>query len=90
MVFRFGAETFELGLSSVEAAPGNPVRIYDPGRTVVDLMRLRHGLGGPLAHGALHRYLRRPDARPDELLRLATALGVFGPVRLALDVASAG
>lgn len=89
-VFRFDAETFELGLSSVEAAPGDPIRIYDPGRTVVDLMRLRHRIGEPLAHGALHRYLRRSDARPGELLRLAAALDVFGPVRLALDVASAG
>jgi hypothetical protein len=44
----FDAETFELGLSSVEAAPGNPVRIYDPGRTVVDLMRPRHGSAGRL------------------------------------------
>ncbi|MGH3352025.1 MAG: type IV toxin-antitoxin system AbiEi family antitoxin domain-containing protein [Nocardioides sp.] len=29
-VFRFDAETFEVGLSQVEAAPGEFVRIYDP------------------------------------------------------------
>jgi hypothetical protein len=88
-VFRFSAGTFDLGVSTIEAAPGEPVRIYDPARTVVDLMRLRHRLGEPLAHGALRRYLRRPDAQPGLLMRLATTLDVRQPLRLALDVASA-
>jgi predicted transcriptional regulator of viral defense system len=89
-VFRFDAPTFELGLSSVDAADGEPVRIYDPVRTVIDLMRLRHRLGEPLAHASLHRYLRRSDAAPAQLLHIASTLGVYGPVQRALDVASAG
>jgi len=89
-VLRFATDTFEVGLTAVEAAPGEQVRIYDPARTIVDLMRLRHRLGEPLAHAALHRYLRRTDARPGELLRLADTLGTQGPVRRALDVATAG
>ena len=88
-VFRFDATWFELGLSSVEAAKGEHVRVYDPARTVVDLMRLRHRLGEPLAHGALRRYLRRRDARPASLLRLAGEFDVQGPVQRALDVALA-
>lgn len=88
-VFRFGVDTFELGLSTIVAAPEEHVRIYDPARTVVDLMRLRHRLGEPLAHIALRRYLRRRDAQPGLLLRLATSLDVRQPMRLALDVASA-
>ena len=64
--------------------------MYDATRTVVDLMRLRHRFGEPMAYGALQRYLGRRDARPAELLRLAEALGVFGPVRRALDIALAG
>jgi predicted transcriptional regulator of viral defense system len=89
-VFRFDIDTFEFGLSRIEAAPGELVRIYDPARTVVDLMRLRNRLGEPFAHAALHRYLRRNDAQPAELLRLAKQMHVLGPMRLALDVASAG
>ena len=89
-VFRFDPDSFELGLASIEAAPGEPVRLYDPPRTVIDLMRLRHRLGEPLAHAALQRYLRRRDAQPGQLLRLAATLDVYGPVRFALDVASAG
>jgi len=88
--FRFDSSSFELGLSSIDAAPGEPVRMYDPARTVIDLMRLRHRLGEPVAHGALQRYLRRRDAQPAHLLRLATRLDVLGPVRSALDVATAG
>ena len=88
-VFRFDESTFELGLDGVEAAPGELVRVYDAPRTVVDLMRLRHRLGEPLARGALFRYLSRPGARPPLLLELAAALDVYGPMRQALDVASA-
>jgi predicted transcriptional regulator of viral defense system len=89
-VFRFEPSTFELGLAHVEAAPGELVRIYDPARTVVDLMRLRHRVGEPTALVALHRYLHRRDARPAELLRVAGALRAYGPVQRAVDVASAG
>lgn len=88
-VFRFEASTFELGLSRVEAAPEEWVRIYGAARTAVDLMRLRGRFGEDLAYGALQRYLRRADARPAELLTLAGALDVFGPMRRALDVAMA-
>jgi predicted transcriptional regulator of viral defense system len=89
-VFRFEPSTFELGLTMLEAAPGEYVRIYDPARTVVDLMRLRRRVGQPTALAALQRYLRRRDSRPAELLELAAALRVHGPVLHALDVARAG
>lgn len=89
MVFRFDEASFELGLTSFAAGPGEPVRIYDATRTVVDLMRFRKRLGEPIAHAALNRYLATPAARPALLLEYAEALGTFGPMRAALDVASA-
>ena len=89
-VYRFDPSTFELGLTYVDAAPQEPVRIYDAARTVVDLMRLRHRVGEPTALVALTRYLRRRDARPAALLKTASALRVYGPVLRAIDVASAG
>ncbi|MGW6936299.1 type IV toxin-antitoxin system AbiEi family antitoxin domain-containing protein [Lentzea sp. NPDC054927] len=84
-VFRFSATTFDLGLTEVEAAPGENVRIYSPERTVVDLMRLRGRLGEPLALSALRRYLLRRGARPGQVFTFARELGVFGPVRAAVD-----
>ena len=88
-VFRFASATFALGLSEVEAAPGEWVRIYDAARTVVDLMRLRHRFGETLAHTALNRSLTSGATRPADVLHCAQVLGVAGPVRLALDIASA-
>lgn len=88
-VFRFEESTFDIGLSSFDAGPGEPVRVYDAARTVVDLMRFRRRFGEPIAHAALHRYLAAPGARPALLLEYAEMLGTFGPVRSALDVASA-
>lgn len=89
-VLRFDPSTFQLGLTSVEAAPGEKVRIYSLARTVVDLVRLRHRFGEPAAYGALRRYLRTRGADPARLLELADQLGVFGPVRAAVDVVLAG
>lgn len=88
-VFQFDAETFEIGLSTFEAAPDEHVRVYDTARTVVDLMRLRHRFGEPAAHSALHRFLATPGARPALLLDYAQVLDVFGPMRAAVDIASA-
>ena len=88
--FRFDPATFDLGLSRLEAAPGEWVRIYSPTRTVVDLMRLRSRLGEPLAYAALNRYLRSRAAKPGLLLEFASKLGVYGPVRQALDISTAG
>ncbi|WP_147915712.1 type IV toxin-antitoxin system AbiEi family antitoxin domain-containing protein [Ruania zhangjianzhongii] len=87
-VFRFEERTFPVGLSSFEAAPDERVRVYDAARTVTDLMRFRRRFGEPVAHAALHRYLGS-GGRPALLLEYAQALGVLGPMRAALDVASA-
>jgi predicted transcriptional regulator of viral defense system len=89
-IFRFDEDAFELGLSSLEAAEGEDIRVYGPERTVVDLMRLRHRLGEQLAYEALRRYLRSRGAKPSAVLRLAAKLGVEGPVRLALDTVGTG
>jgi hypothetical protein len=88
-VFVWDPLTFELGLDTVEVAPGEWARIYSPGRTVVDLMRMRHKLGESVAHVALRRYLARRDARVADLMTYAKALDVLGPVRAAVDVLAA-
>ncbi|MBC7679291.1 MAG: hypothetical protein H7233_09910 [Pseudorhodobacter sp.] len=88
-VFTWDRAGAEIGIELVEAAPGEPVRVYSAPRTVVDLMRLRARIGEPVAHVALRRYLARRDARVGELLELARILDVLGPVQVALDVLTA-
>ena len=80
-VFAWDPARIELGVQLVPAAPGEPVRVYSPARTVVDLMRLRVRIGEPVAHIALRRYLARRDARVGELMDLSEALDVLGPMR---------
>jgi hypothetical protein len=45
-------------------------------------------VGAPLALRALRIYLGRPGARPAELLALARALDVEGPIRQAAEAVS--
>jgi predicted transcriptional regulator of viral defense system len=89
-VLNFEVATFELGLSQLEAAPGEQIRIYNPARTVADLMRLRHHLGDDVALTVLRRYLHTQGAVPATLLEYARALDIFGPVQAAVAVALAG
>lgn len=87
-VFAWARGTFDLGLGVVEAAPGEPVPVYSPARTVVDMWRLRHRWGESPAQVALRRFLRAGGSA-DELIRLARPLGVLGPLRAASDVLTA-
>jgi len=75
-VFVWDPLTFELGLDTVEVEPGELARIYSPGRTAVDLMRMRNKLGESVAYVALRRYLARRDARVADLMMYAKALDV--------------
>lgn len=86
VVHRFDPTTFDLGVGTFEAAPGEPVRIYGQARNVVDAMRLRHRIGTDLAMHALGRYLRTTGQRGvAELLDLARRLDVEGPIRSAVE-----
>lgn len=86
VVHKFDKETLELGVAPFEAAPGEYVRVYEPARSVIDAMRLRHLVGDSLALHALGRYLRRTgQAGVPALLDLARMLGVVGPVRSAVE-----
>jgi len=88
-VFSYDAATFDLGLDYLEAAPGEPVRVYSPARTVVDLMRLRARIGESVAHIALRRFVSSPGHQIGELMSLAAILDVAGPMRSAVDVLTA-
>jgi len=61
------------------------VRIYGPVRSVVDVMRLRHRVGDPVALRALRHWVKRPEADLAEVLDYARALDVEDPVRQAVE-----
>ncbi len=88
-VLRFKPSTFAVGVDRFEAAPSEWVRIYDAARTVVDLVRLRHRFGEPVAYAVLNRYLASQGSRRRQLLEYAEQLGAERTVRFALDVITA-
>jgi len=55
-VFRFDRKKLDLGVAAIEDAPGELVRVYSAGRTLVDLVRIRRRLGESLAYTAIQRY----------------------------------
>jgi predicted transcriptional regulator of viral defense system len=86
VVYRFDPVTFDLGVGTFEAAPGESVRVYGRARSVVDAMRLRHRIGADLAMHALGRYVRTTGQRGvAELLEFARRLNVEGPIRSAVE-----
>ncbi len=74
----FAAATFDLGHERVRLDSGEKISIYSPERSVVDAMRLRSQAGTDITYEALRRYLKRPEASPGDLLRLARRLRAGG------------
>jgi hypothetical protein len=50
---------------------GNKVRVYDPERTVVDIVRNRNGIEFQTFEDALKRYVRRKDKNVNKLIDYA-------------------
>ena len=82
----FAFATFGLGRERIHLDSGEEIFIYSPERSVVDAIRLRNQVGADIAYKALRRYLKRPEASPSDLLRLARRLRVGGPMSDALMV----
>jgi predicted transcriptional regulator of viral defense system len=81
----FAAETFELGRKREVVDSGEPIAIYSPERTAVDMMRLRRMVGRDQALAAVRRYLERPGANPGRVLAIARELRAGTAVADALE-----
>ena len=68
---RFHEDTFHVGRETITVDEELSLGVYSAERTVVDAFRLRHLEGEELAVEALKRWLRRPRARPADLLAMA-------------------
>lgn len=72
------------GVDSV-TIEGQPVRIYDPAKTVVDCFRYRRHVGLDVAIEALRDALRKRRCTPDAIARYAKKCGVATVVRPYLE-----
>lgn len=84
---RFDPDTFRIGRTRLPLAGGVEIGIYSAERTIVDLFRLRHGLGSDLAVEALKRWLAQSGNIPSALLATSRAFPQALPaIRSALEV----
>lgn len=70
-VYTVKKELYGLGLTECETMYGNKVRVYDPERTVVDIVRSRNGIEFQTFEDALKRYVRRKDKNVNKLIDYA-------------------
>ena len=67
----FDVSTFSVGREQVEVVDGIFIGLYGAQRTIIDVFRLRHLIGGDTANEALKRWLRIPGSQPAALLKMA-------------------
>lgn len=67
----FDDRTFNIGREQVEVVDGIFIGLYGANRTIIDVFRLRHIVGGDTANEALKRWLGQPGSHPAELLKMA-------------------
>lgn len=67
----FAADTFDIGRDEVPLTENISIGLYGAERSIIDAFRLRHQEGDEFAYEALRRWLRRRNARPAELVRMA-------------------
>lgn len=83
----FDPQTFPIGRDTLQLAGPLSIGLYSPERCLIDAFRLRHQEGPELAHQALKAWLRRRNAQPATLLRMAKDFPKAAPaLRLALEI----
>ena len=83
----FDAQSFQIGRNTLPLAGTLSLGLYSPERTLIDAFRLRHQEGPEMAHQALKTWLRRREAQPAPLLRMAKAFPKAEPaLRQALEI----
>ena len=70
-VYTVKKELYGLGLTECETMYGNKVRVYNPERTVVDIVRSRNGIEFQTFEDALKRYIQREDRDINLLVKYA-------------------
>lgn len=72
------------GVDSLKIA-GQPVKVYNPAKTVIECFRYRRHVGLDVALEAMCEVLRERRCTPDAIARCATRCGVASVVRPYLE-----
>ena len=83
----FTAEKFTIGRGTLPLSGRATIGLYGAERSIIDAFRLRHYEGPDVAHEALRRWLRRREASPAALIRMAEHFRKALPaLRAALEI----
>lgn len=85
-VYAIKKEFFELGVAKARTPFGNEVFVYDPERTVCDIIRSRSRIEIRSFQEALKEYVRRRDKNLHQLTEYAKKLRVDNILRKYLEV----
>lgn len=88
-IVRFSEKALSLGVDMHEVS-GEPVKVFEPAKTVVDCFRLRSAVGLDVALEALKEAVAAGKARPGEIAHYATRLRIWTVLRPYLEAVAAG
>lgn len=84
--FYVGGDLFELGLVTRKTTFGNPVRCYDPERTICDILRSRSRMDEETVTSAVKNYAAKKDKNLFRLYEYAKKFKVLETVQKYLEV----
>lgn len=85
-VYTIKADLLKLGLSKARTVFGHEVPVYDPERTLCDILRSRKGMEAQIFIDALKGYTKRPDKNLRKLMAYAEQLRVSAILKPYLEV----
>lgn len=85
-VYKVKKELFDEGIEEVLSPAGHPVRVYNPERTICDLVRSRSNIEIQDFQSAIKGYLRRKEKNLPLLMRYAESFSVEKIIRGYMEV----
>ena len=85
-VYKVKEELFDEGIIQARSPSGQPLRAYNPERTICDLIRSRRNIEAQELQSAIKEYVRQKDKNVPLLMRYAKAFSVEKIIRQYLEV----
>lgn len=85
-VYSIKKELFELGLTKGSTPFGNEVLLYNPERTICDIIRSRSQIEIQIFRDAMRRYIMRKDKNLHSLMDYAQKLHVYHVLKRYMEV----
>jgi len=85
-IYQVKPELYDMGLSSIETAYGNMVRVYDRERTICDMIKCKDQMDIQVFQTAMKEYMYSKNKMLTNLMNYAEAMGIDKQVRNYVEV----